>query len=70
MNAILAAVVSPSQTASNEPSASLSRESRRFRAAAQDRERDRQAEAALAAQRERVFSSSYLPAATGRFLIH
>jgi hypothetical protein len=33
-------------------------------------EDDRDAEVALAAQRERVFCSSYLPASAGRFLIH
>ena len=41
-----------------------------FRFTRQDWEEARQAEVALAAQRERIFGSSYVPAAVGLFYIH
>jgi hypothetical protein len=70
MNAILAAN-SSSPTVATEPSAVRPQDSTQVRPDSDDDwEQDYLAQVALAEQRERIFSSSYLPASAGRFLIH
>lgn len=76
MNVSLAAANSSSQTATAEPSAVQSQDTAQYRSSSDDTsaddgwEQDYLAEVALAEQRERIFSSSYLPQSAGRFLIH
>lgn len=71
MNASLAIANSSSPTATAEPSAVQSQDTTQYRSSADDEwEQDYLAEVALAEQRERIFSSSYLPQSAGRFLIH
>lgn len=72
MNAILAVNHSSSPTVATDATASQSQPSAQVRSDATDDdwEEDYLAEVALAEQRERIFSSSYLPEPAGRFLIH
>jgi hypothetical protein len=72
MNAILAVDNSASPSVATDASASRQKPSAQVRATASEDawEQDYLAEVALAEQRERIFSSSYLPEPTGRFLIH
>ena len=72
MNAILAVNNASSPSVATDSSASRQKQSAKVRSTAteDDWEQDYLAEVALAEQRERIFSSSYLPEPTGRFLIH
>ena len=72
MNAILAVNNSASQTLKAESSTVQAKKSAKVSrvAADDDWEQDYLAQVALAEQRERIFSSSYLPAPTDRFYIH
>jgi hypothetical protein len=71
MNAILATANSDSQNVAAEPSTAQSQDTTQYRSGADDAwEQDYLAEVALAEQRERIFSSSYLPQCAGRFFIH